>query len=200
MSLPESAQRSLQRLQELERLSAPDYRKSSSKWRKLLNVRSDNLFFLTMITTLVCLGCLMVLFLHDREEREHLAKELEKRKALQKANLQTREIPLGSFESVSRIAGDDGNVSVLQYEAFLTTRAGAGQAYETELLCMKRQNRLRATVEMVMHKADESELREPNLSSVRSSLVTELNQVVGKNRIQDVQFSNFLHFHMPNTK
>ena len=163
-------------------------------------MKSDNLFLLTLITTLVCLGCLMVMFMHDAESRERMAKERDKYASEEAVALATREIPLGKFESISQSAADQGNVSVLQYEAFITTGSSIVELQEAENAIRSHKQRLRATVELVMNKATDSELKEPSLGVVRGQLVEKLNGVVGDQMVQDVQFANFLHFQVPDTK
>jgi len=199
MSLPQNTQQSLRRLKELEKLAVADAR-TGRTWKEFLKLKSDNLFLLTLITTLISLGCLMVLFIHDAESRERQIKEQDKYANKEEAVLETREIPLGEFESISQAAADDGNVSVLQYEAYITTGGAITELQETELAVRSHKQRLRATVELVMNKASDSELKEPSLSALREHLVEKLNGVVGEELIHDVQFANFLHFQIPDTK
>ncbi|MBB01581.1 MAG: hypothetical protein ACE37I_01905 [Rubinisphaera brasiliensis] len=199
MSLPSNTQQSLRRLKELEKLAQADAHPRRT-WKDYVKLKSDNLFLLTLITTLVCLGCLMVMFMHDAESRERMAKERDKYASEEAVALATREIPLGKFESISQSAADQGNVSVLQYEAFITTGSSIVELQEAENAIRSHKQRLRATVELVMNKATDSELKEPSLGVVRGQLVEKLNGVVGDQMVQDVQFANFLHFQVPDTK
>lgn len=199
MSLPSNTQQSLRRLKELEKLAQADAHPRRT-WKDYVKLKSDNLFLLTLITTLVCLGCLMVMFMHDAESRERMAKERDKYASEEAIALATREIPLGKFESISQSAADQGNVSVLQYEAFITTGSSIVELQEAENAIRSHKQRLRATVELVMNKATDSELKEPSLGVVRGQLVEKLNGVVGDQMVQDVQFANFLHFQVPDTK
>lgn len=199
MSLPSNTQQSLRRLKELEKLAQADAHPRRT-WKDYVKLKSDNLFLLTLITTLVCLGCLMVMFMHDAESRERMAKERDKYASEEAVALATREIPLGKFESISQSAADQGNVSVLQYEAFITTGSSIVELQEAENAIRSHKQRLRAAVELVMNKATDSELKEPSLGVVRGQLVERLNGVVGDQMVQDVQFANFLHFQVPDTK
>lgn len=199
MSLPSNTQQSLRRLKELEKLAQANAHPRRT-WKDYVKLKSDNLFLLTLITTLVCLGCLMVMFMHDAESRERMAKERDKYASEEAVALATREIPLGKFESISQSAADQGNVSVLQYEAFITTGSSIVELQEAENAIRSHKQRLRATVELVMNKATDSELKEPSLGVVRGQLVEKLNGVVGDQMVQDVQFANFLHFQVPDTK
>lgn len=199
MSLPSNTQQSLRRLKELEKLAQANAHPRRT-WKDYVKLKSDNLFLLTLITTMVCLGCLMVMFMHDAESRERMAKERDKYASEEAVALATREIPLGKFESISQSAADQGNVSVLQYEAFITTGSSIVELQEAENAIRSHKQRLRATVELVMNKATDSELKEPSLGVVRGQLVEKLNGVVGDQMVQDVQFANFLHFQVPDTK
>jgi len=198
MSLPAETRRSLDRLRELEKLSQPP--RPRFWYFPLFKIKSDNLFLLTLVSTLICLGCLLVIFVQDRTQHEQQAKERQAQVVQATLAPRTCEIPLGSFESISRNGSENGEVSVLQYEAFITTKADFNDLKETESLLLNHKQRLRATVEVVMHKATDEALKEPSLRSVRTALVEKLNDVVGFNVVQDVQFSNFLHFHVPDTK
>lgn len=187
MSFSDKTHLSLQRLKELEKLSSP--REEHSGWNFLSRVKADNLFLITLITlitTLICLAFLLLTFMQDKNVREQVAKEKEKYATKEAAYLQTREIPLGNFESVTRLQTEEGMVSVVQFEAFVTTDAGRGALNEAELQMMTHKQRLRATVERVVTQSSREAFREPSLKTFRNSLVGELNEVVGSQRIQDV--------------
>ena len=161
MSLPEESRRSLDRLRELEKLSQPP--RPPFSWRTLWNLKSDNLFFLTMVTMLICLGCLLVMFMQDRTQHEQRAKQRQEQLVRATSDPRTCEIPLGSFESISRNAADNGEVSVLQYEAFITTSADYAELKTAESLLQQRKNRLRSEVEVGMPKAQPDALKQPSL-------------------------------------
>lgn len=200
---PDDPRDSLNRLKELERLSQseqqPAVQGHQQKWSGYL--KSDNLFLLTLATTLICLSCLMVLFAQDRAAHQRIAREEALLASRMLIPSLTREIPLGEFQSIARGAEDNGQVTVIQYEAFVTTRARHDQLNQTELVMLQHKHKLRETVEAVMHKAGPSELREPDLGKLRQTLAQELNQVIGgRKKVYDVQFSNFLYYQIPDTQ
>lgn len=197
MSLPATTQDSLSRLRELEKLAASEApRKAWITWE----LKSDNLFLLVLIVVLVCLGCLMVMFMHDQRVERKLSEQREILERNPQLLSESLEIPLGEFENITSVSQQPGTVTVLQYETFLATDGSHRQVQETERLVRNRRQRLRSTVETVMMKASEQQLHEPSLNSLRQTLVHQLNDALGSSLVKDVHFAKFMHFQIPDTK
>ncbi len=197
MSLPPATQESLSRLRELEKLATSEApRRPRISWE----LKSDNLFLLVLIVVLVCLGCLMVMFMQDQRVERKLSEQREILERNPQLLTESLEIPLGEFENISSISQQPGTVMVLQYETFLATDGSHRQLLETERLVSNRKQRLRSTVETVMLKASEQQLQEPSLQKLRQTLVQQLNDVLGSSRVKDVHFANFMYFQIPDTK
>ncbi len=186
---------SLRRLQQLEKLAQQEAPHGLA-WNWL---KSDNLFLIILVCALICLCFLVALLFHRQNHRHQEFRQFEQLQAARAAQLHTKEIPLGEFESVVPVPEQAGTVSVLKYEAYITTDSSLSRYHETETLVTKRWHKLRSTVEAAMNQAPRESLREPSLDAVRQQLVQKLNEVVGERRVQDVQFASFLHFRIAHT-
>ncbi len=195
MSLPHNLQESLTRLHELEKqIQSQQPRKPS--WFASLKWKSDNLFLLVLITTLVCMSCLLVLFVQEQSASEQIRSRQQREQAPQGPS-RNLEIPLGDFETMARSSATPSNLTVLQYDAYLTTNGHSQQLLDVENIVHNRKHRLRSTVEAVMSNASREDLKQPSLAKLRTKLVEQLNEVIGHQFIKDVQFANFLQFQLP---
>ncbi len=180
----------------------PDYRETYpdileeaeiSGWKQLTRKR-DNLFLLMLCVGLFSFGTFLFLLINKSAKRA-VPKNQQGKSSEMKRNVQ--EISLGEFESMKTGSAAPGYISVMHYEISLSVEGTTLGLLQREREIYNRRNRLRSVVELAVNSASDQELDEPDLASLRASVLERINEALGENKVQDVLFPHYARFRLP---
>ncbi len=180
----------------------PDYRETYpdileeaeiSGWKQLTRKR-DNLFLLMLCVGLFSFSTFLFLLINKSAKQAVLKKQQGKSSGM-KWNVQ--EISLGEFESMKTSPAAPGYLSVIHYETSLSVEGTALGILQEEREIYSRRNRIRSIVELVVNSASEQELNEPDLATLRASVLERVNEALGENKVKDVLFPHYVRFRLP---
>jgi len=168
-------------------------REEVPRW-KLLIQKTDSLFLLILIIALFSFGT-FVLLLVSKTVKQSAEKKQQQASSEKKVNV--LEISLGEFESMKTSRKNPEYLSVIEYEATLSVEGNRIGTMENEREIYSRKNRLRSIVELEINSASAQELNEPDLGSIRSSILLQVNKFLGDGSVNDVLFPYYVMFNLP---
>ncbi|MBL4885182.1 MAG: hypothetical protein JKY95_11690 [Planctomycetaceae bacterium] len=188
MPLPEDTIRSLERLKSIREAPAPQV---IPLWKKVL-LKADGMFLFLLILCFCSLSVALNSMVNDQDQELGLIKEEEKAKEYNDV-----EINLGNFEALRNSLGKPGFLSIIEYKVTLSADGNLSRLIRSRRLIGEKKNRLRSVVEVVINNATSEELEDPELTSIKSSILKKLQDVVGLDEVTEVMFPRFGMFDIP---
>ncbi len=183
-------------MQSLERLNAfqDDFTEESlPQWKRFLS-KKDSLFLLMLIIGLFSFGMLLLLLVNKNIKK---SADVKPQPIAPQEKPDVLEIPLGEFESMKNSRIKPGYISVIEYETTLSMEGSMLGLMQKERVILSRKNRLRSIVEVVVNNASPQELNEPDLKTIRVSILEDINNVLGEDAVNEVLFPHFVTFDLP---
>ena len=148
---------------------------------------------------MLCVGLFsfgtFLFLLINKSAKQAVPKNQQEKSSEMKRNVQ--EISLGEFESMTTSPAAPGYISVIHYETTLSVEGTALGILQEEREIYNRRNRLRSIVEVAVNSASDQELNEPDLASLRTSVLDRVNESLGENKVKDVLFPHYVRFRLP---
>ncbi len=192
MPLPADTMQSLERLDTFQ--EAFD-REEIPRWKRLFQ-KTDSLFLLILIIGLFSFGTFLLLLV-NKTVKQSAEKKQQQASSGKKVNV--LEISLGEFESMKTSRENPGYLSVIEYETTLSVEESMIGTMQNEREIYSRKKRLRSIVEFEINSASAQELNEPDLGSIRSSILMQMNKFLGDDSVNDVLFPHYVRFNLPAT-
>ncbi len=192
MPLPAETTQSLKRLRTFQQVFDQEETPSSER----LFQKTDTLFLLMLFIGLFSFSAFLLLLV-NKAVKESAEKKQQQASSEKKVNL--LEISLGEFESMKTNRKKPGYFSVLQYEASLSIEGSTIGIMQNERMIHSRKKRLRSIVETTINSASARQLDEPDLASIRASILKQVNQLLGEKSVSDVLFPHYVSFNIPAT-
>jgi len=190
MPLPTDTMRSLERLDMFqEAFDGEDIPQSKSLFQK-----TDSLFLLILIIGLFSFSAFLLLLVNKTVKQ---SAEKKQQQASSEKKVNVLEISLGEFESMKTSRESPEYLSVIEYEATLSVEGSMIGIMQNERVIYSRKNRLRSIVEIEINSASVQELSEPDLGSIRSSILRQVNKFLGDGSVNDVLFPHYVRFNLP---
>ncbi len=192
MPLPADTMRSLERLDTFQ--EAFD-REEIPRWKCLFR-KTDSLFLLILIIGLFSLGTFLLLLVNKNMKQ---SAEKKQQQASSEKKVNVLEVSLGEFESMKTSRENPEYLSVIEYETTLSVEGSMIGIMQNEREIYSRKTRLRSIVELEINSASAQELNEPDLGSIRSSILMQVNKFLGDGSVHDVLFPHYVRFNLPVT-
>jgi len=190
MPLPTDTMRSLERLDMFqEAFDGEDIPQSKSLFQK-----TDSLFLLILIIGLFSFSAFLLLLVNKTVKQ---SAEKKQQQASSEKKVNVLEISLGEFESMKTSRKNPEYLSVIEYEATLSVEGSMIGIMQNERVIYSRKNRLRSIVEIEINSASVQELSEPDLGSIRTSILRQVNKFLGDDSVNDVLFPHYVRFNLP---
>lgn len=190
MPLPADTIRSLKRLNTFQEAFE---KQEIPRWKRLF-LKTDSLFLMMLFIGLFSFSAFALLLVNKSLKESAVKKQ---QQATFQKNWDVLEIPLGEFESMKNSREKPGYFSVVEYEATLSVEGSTLGFMQQEREIYSRKTRLRSIIEAVVNRATSQELNEPNLNSIRTTILKQVNEVLGDDKVSDVLFPHFAAFDLP---